>query len=48
MFIVVCFIIALLIGVGGLWLLFSLARKQDKKKKEIDEMLEEHKKNKGE
>lgn len=46
--IIVCFIIALLIGVGGLWLLFSLARKQDKKKKEIDAMLEENKKNKGE
>lgn len=44
--IVVCFIFGLLITIGGLWVLFSLARKQDKRRKELDEMLEEHKKNK--
>ena len=44
--IIVCLLFGLLITVGGLWILFSLASKQDKRRKELDEMLEEHKKNK--
>ncbi len=44
--IVIMFIVFLILTIGSFALFFHFVRKEDKRKKELNDMLEEHKKNK--
>lgn len=44
--IVIMIVLFLVFTIGGFALFFHFARKEDKRKKELNDMLEEHKKNK--